>query len=223
MEPEVLFRVIIVGDTGVGKSCLLLRFTENRFKEQHNVTIGVEFGSRSIVLEDQSVKLQIWDTAGQESFRSITRSFYRKADGVMLMYDITAKHTFENCRYWLDEIKQNSDLDIVVYLVGNQVDLDSDMGREVSTDEGQTFAGIHQLSGFKETSAKSGVNVEDVFRELTMALFNKWRMKKDLEPAAAQVILAPTVNHKANNNCCYLQHPPLVSVFTLTTGPTLTP
>jgi Ras-related protein Rab-2A len=224
MEAEVLFRVIIVGDTGVGKSCILLRFTENRFKEQHNVTIGVEFGSRSIVLEDQSVKLQIWDTAGQESFRSITRSFYRKADGVMLMYDITAKHTFENCRYWLEEIRQNSDLDIVIYLVGNQVDLDSDMGREVSTDEGQAFASAHKLNGFKETSAKSGINVEDVFRELTLALFNKWKMKKEIEPVANQVQLAPVVNKRSNNNnCCYLQHPPLVSVFTLTTGPTLTP
>jgi Ras-related protein Rab-2A len=124
MDSEVLFRVIIVGDTGVGKSCFLLRYTEDHFKEQHNVTIGVEFGTKQMTVQDCPVKLQIWDTAGQESFRSITRSFYRKADGVLLMYDVTAAHTFENCEYWLEEIKQNSSVDIVIFLVGNQVDLD---------------------------------------------------------------------------------------------------
>lgn len=99
MEQEVLFRVIIVGDTGVGKSCLLMRYSEDSFKEQHSVTIGVEFGTKNFMIENHPVKLQIWDTAGQESFRSITRSFYRRADGVFLVYDTTARHTFENCEY----------------------------------------------------------------------------------------------------------------------------
>lgn len=125
MEPEVLFRVIIVGDTGVGKSCLLLRFTEDKFNDQHNVTIGVEFGSKVINFDNTTVKLQVWDTAGQEVFRSIARGFYRKADGVLLVYDITARHTFENCEYWLDEIRNNSSLGVVIFLVGNQIDLES--------------------------------------------------------------------------------------------------
>jgi small GTP-binding protein len=123
-EGELLFRVIIVGDTGVGKSCFLLRFTENRFSEQHNVTIGVEFGAKHIQLDGHVVKLQIWDTAGQESFRSITRSFYRKADGVLLVYDVTAGHTFTNCTHWINEIRENSPPDTVIFLVGNQVDLE---------------------------------------------------------------------------------------------------
>lgn len=99
MNVEQLFRIIIVGDTGVGKSCLLLRFSEDKFNENHDVTIGVEFGTKSLILDNQPLKLQIWDTAGQESFRSITRSFYRRADGVLLVYDATARHTFENCSY----------------------------------------------------------------------------------------------------------------------------
>lgn len=123
MDPDVLFRVIIVGDTGVGKSCFLLQFTEGQFREQHNVTIGVEFATKCVTVEGKCVKLQIWDTAGQENFRSITRSFYRKADGVILMYDITNAASFANCEYWLEEIRQNSTLDVVIYLVGNQVDL----------------------------------------------------------------------------------------------------
>jgi Ras-related protein Rab-2A len=206
MEPEVLFRVIIVGDTGVGKSCMLLRFTEDRFKEQHNVTIGVEFGSRAIKVDGQNIKLQIWDTAGQESFRSITRSFYRKADGVILMYDITARHTFENCSDWLDEIKQNSSLDIVVYLVGNQIDLDADAGesREVTTEEGSAFFQQNRLNGFKETSAKSGLNVEGVFEELTRILYKKWRDRKDIDVDAG-VMINP-YKPKPKKKCCYIKH-----------------
>lgn len=123
-EEELLFRVVIVGDTGVGKSCFLLRFTENRFKQQHNITIGVEFGAKSLSIDGQLVKLQIWDTAGQESFRSITRSFYRKADGVFLMYDVTSKVSFDRCDGWVREIRENSPEDVAIYLIGNQVDLD---------------------------------------------------------------------------------------------------
>ena len=206
MEPEVLFRVIIVGDTGVGKSCMLLRFTEDRFKEQHNVTIGVEFGSRAIKVDGQNIKLQIWDTAGQESFRSITRSFYRKADGVILMYDITARHTFENCSDWLDEIKQNSSLDIVIYLVGNQIDLDAEAGesREVSTEEGSAFFQQNRLNGFRETSAKSGLNVEGVFEDLTRILYKKWRDRKDIDVDAG-VMINP-YKPKPKKKCCYIKH-----------------
>jgi Ras-related protein Rab-2A len=122
MEEEVLFRVVIVGDSGVGKSCFLMRLTENKFRDQYNTTIGVEFGSRFVKINEQLVKFQIWDTAGQENFRSITRSFYRKADGVMLMYDVTAAPSFESCEYWIAEIRQNASLDTVIYLVANQVD-----------------------------------------------------------------------------------------------------
>mmetsp|Transcript_25961 Transcript_25961/g.25540 ORF Transcript_25961/g.25540 Transcript_25961/m.25540 type:complete len:176 (-) Transcript_25961:133-660(-) len=175
MDQELLFRVIIVGDTGVGKSCLLLRFSENLFKEQHNVTIGVEFGTKSIEIKGQPIKIQIWDTAGQESFRSVTRSFYRRADGVLLVYDATAKHTFESCEYWLDEIRQNSSQDADIFLVANQVDLveNGEQPREVSTEEGKKFAEKHELSGFLETSAKSGLNVHEAFTTFCTILYEK--------------------------------------------------
>ena len=182
MEPEVLFRVIIVGDTGVGKSCFLLRFTEDRFKEQHTVTIGVEFGTKILRIGGRLIKLQIWDTAGQENFRSITRSFYRKADGVILMYDVTSASTFNNCEYWLEEIRQNSSIDSVVYLVGNQLDLEEtsayyflSVPREVSFQQGSDFSTKHQLSGFKETSAKTGSSVEEVFSEFALELYTRWK------------------------------------------------
>jgi Ras-related protein Rab-2A len=207
MDQDILFRVIIVGDTGVGKSCLLLRFSENTFNEQHNVTIGVEFGSKSIEIGTSSVKLQIWDTAGQESFRSITRSFYRRADGVLLVYDATARHTFDNCKYWLEEIRQNSASDVVVYLVANQIDLVATEGenREVSTQEGQDFAKQNNLSGFKETSARSGINVNEAFNDFCSILFNRWKEHRDVQLVEKPKIdLRPVVKTKKPRRRCYI-------------------
>jgi Ras-related protein Rab-2A len=183
MDQDILFRVIILGDTGVGKSCILLRFSENTFSEQHNVTIGVEFGSKAMEINNNKIKLQIWDTAGQESFRSITRSFYRRADGVLLVYDATARHTFENCSTWLDEIRQNSASDVVIYLVGNQSDLITSGGenREVTAEEAQAFVKTHSLNGFKETSARSGVNINEAFNEFCTVLLNRWKDQRDVQ------------------------------------------
>merc|ERR1712214_167019 len=103
MSYSYLFKYIIIGDTGVGKSCLLLQFTDKRFQPVHDLTIGVEFGARMINIEGKQIKLQIWDTAGQESFRSITRSYYRGAAGALLVYDITRRDTFNHLTTWLED------------------------------------------------------------------------------------------------------------------------
>merc|ERR1711897_90450 len=103
----------IIGDTGVGKSCLLLQFTDKRFRADHDLTIGVEFGARLITIEDKQIKLQIWDTAGQESFPSITRSYYRGASGALLVYDITRRDTFNHLTTWLDDARQHSSSNMV--------------------------------------------------------------------------------------------------------------
>lgn len=95
-QPDALYKLLIIGDSGVGKSCFLLQFTEGDFKEDHNVTIGVEYGAKTVKVADKNLKLQIWDTAGQESFRAITRSFYRNAHGVVLMYDLTRSESYES-------------------------------------------------------------------------------------------------------------------------------
>mmetsp|Transcript_8058 Transcript_8058/g.7134 ORF Transcript_8058/g.7134 Transcript_8058/m.7134 type:complete len:231 (-) Transcript_8058:50-742(-) len=156
-----LFKLIIIGDTGVGKSCLLSRVMDNDFKEEHNVTIGVEFGSFVIKIDGKIVKLQIWDTAGQESFRSITRIFYRGAHCVFLTYDVTRDDTFLDVIDWLKEAKQHSNPDILLYLIGNQADLEDD--RQVSRDRAIEFQKKNKIDAFFETSAKTGNNVEEVF------------------------------------------------------------
>lgn len=160
MSYAYLFKYIIIGDTGVGKSCLLLQFTDKRFQPVHDLTIGVEFGARMVNIDNKQIKLQIWDTAGQESFRSITRSYYRGAAGALLVYDITRRDTFKHLSVWLEEARQHSQSNMVIMLIGNKNDLEH--RRAVSFEEGKAFADANGLI-FMETSAKTAFNVETAF------------------------------------------------------------
>jgi len=170
MAYAYVFKYIIIGDTGVGKSCLLLRYTDNRFHQQHDLTIGVEFGSRMINIDNKDIKLQIWDTAGQESFRSITRSYYRGAAGALLVYDITRRETFNHLTSWLDDARQHSSSEMTIMLIGNKSDLESK--REVSIQDGELFAKENGLI-FLETSAKTSDNVERAFRDTAEKIYQK--------------------------------------------------
>ena len=143
MSYAYLFKYIIIGDTGVGKSCLLLQFTDRRFQPVHDLTIGVEFGARMITIDGKQIKLQIWDTAGQESFRSITRSYYRGAAGALLVYDITRRETFTQLEKWLTEARENASENMVIMLIGNKVDLDHK--RAVTYQDGSDFATKNNL------------------------------------------------------------------------------
>ncbi|MQM19201.1 hypothetical protein Taro_052200, partial [Colocasia esculenta] len=160
MSYDYLFKFIIIGDTGVGKSCLLLQFTDKRFQPVHDLTIGVEFGARMITVDGRPIKLQIWDTAGQESFRSITRSYYRGAPGCLLVYDITRRETFNHLVEWLEDAKQHANPNMTIMLVGNKCDLAH--RRAVSREEGERFAKENGLI-FLEVSAKTAQNVEEAF------------------------------------------------------------
>lgn len=160
MSYAYLFKYIIIGDTGVGKSCLLLQFTDKRFQPVYDLTIGVEFGARMVTIDKKQIKLQIWDTAGQESFRSITRSYYRGAAGALLVYDVTRRDTYNHLASWLEDARQHASPNMVISLIGNKCDLET--RREVKREEGEAFAREHGLL-FMETSAKTGVHVEDAF------------------------------------------------------------
>ncbi|PPS17963.1 hypothetical protein GOBAR_AA02592 [Gossypium barbadense] len=138
MSYDYLFKYIIIGDTGVGKSCLLLQFTDKRFQPVHDLTIGVEFGARMVTIDGRPIKLQIWDTAGQESFRSITRSYYRGAAGALLVYDITRRETFNHLASWLEDARQHANPNMTIMLIGNKSDLSH--RRAVSKEEGEQFA-----------------------------------------------------------------------------------
>merc|ERR1711971_497105 len=170
MSYSYLFKYIIIGDTGVGKSCLLLQFTDKRFQPVHDLTIGVEFGARMINIEGKQIKLQIWDTAGQEAFRSITRSYYRGAAGDLLVYDITRRDTFNHLTTWLEDARQHSNSNMVIMLIGNKSDLEA--RRDVKREEGEAFAREHGLV-FMETSAKTAANVEEAFINTAREIYDK--------------------------------------------------
>ncbi|KAK1393338.1 Guanine nucleotide regulatory protein [Heracleum sosnowskyi] len=160
---DYLFKIVLIGDSGVGKSNLLSRFTRNEFSLESKSTIGVEFATRSINVDDKVVKAQIWDTAGQERYRAITSAYYRGAVGALLVYDVTRNVTFENVGRWLKELRDHTDSNIVIMLVGNKADLRH--LRAVSTEDATAFA-EKESTFFMETSALESTNVEDAFTEV---------------------------------------------------------
>ena len=159
-----LFRIILVGDSSVGKTCILFKFTDGVFKPDHNATIGVELGNRVIEINGEQIKFQIWDTSGQENFRSVTRSFYRRANCAFLVFDLVSSESFNNCSYWLGEIRGNSKKEILIYLIGNKLDLVSNTDFHITKSEIEAFTHNNNLSGYFEISAKSGDNIEFLFK-----------------------------------------------------------
>jgi len=189
-----VFKFVITGDAAVGKSSLLVRLTDQRFLANPDPTLGVEFGSKLITIpnEDKIVKLQCWDTAGTESFRSITRSYYRGAAGCLLVYDVTSRKSFLNVRTWLADVREHADPHVTCILVGNKVDLveEPDGGgssaaftsgvlpgrhrRQVTVEEAEAWARGEGLL-FVEASAKSGENVQDAFVKAACDILTKIR------------------------------------------------
>jgi len=168
-EYDYLYKVVLIGDSGVGKSNLLSRFTRNEFNLETKSTIGVEFATRSIQIEAKTIKAQIWDTAGQERYRAITSAYYRGAVGALLVYDIAKYSTFKNVERWLTELRENADRNIVIMLVGNKSDLRH--LREVPTEEAKAFSEKHKLS-FIETSALDSTNVELAFQNILTEIYH---------------------------------------------------
>ena len=166
---DYLFKVVLIGDSGVGKSNLLSRFTRNEFCLESKSTIGVEFATRSISVDGKTVKAQIWDTAGQERYRAITSAYYRGAVGALLVYDITKAQTFENVERWLKELRDHADANIVISLVGNKADLRH--LRAVGAEDAAAFCEREGLS-FVETSALEATNVDEAFQRILTEIYH---------------------------------------------------
>ncbi|CAG7888687.1 unnamed protein product [Brassica rapa] len=158
---DYLIKLLLIGDSGVGKSCLLLRFSDGSFTTSFITTIGIDFKIRTIELDGKRIKLQIWDTAGQERFRTITTAYYRGAMGILLVYDVTDESSFNNIRNWIRNIEQHASDNVNKILVGNKADMD-ERKRAVPTAKGQALADEYGIKFF-ETSAKTNLNVEEVF------------------------------------------------------------
>ncbi|CDP15958.1 unnamed protein product [Coffea canephora] len=168
-EYDYLFKLVLIGDSGVGKSNLLSRFTRNEFNLESKSTIGVEFATRSLNVDSKVIKAQIWDTAGQERYRAITSAYYRGAVGALLVYDVTRRSTFENVERWLRELRDHTDPNVVVMLIGNKSDLRHLVA--VSTEDGKALAERESLF-FMETSALEATNVENAFAEVLTQIYH---------------------------------------------------
>merc|ERR1711976_420033 len=165
---DYIFKYIVIGDMGVGKSCLLHQFTERKFMPDSPHTIGVEFGTRIVEVMEKKIKLQIWDTAAQERFRAVTRSYYRGAAGAIMVYDITRRTTFNHISSWLTDARNLTNPNTVIFLIGNKSDLEAQ--RDVTYEEAKQFADENGLM-FLEASAKTGDRVEDAFLETARKIY----------------------------------------------------
>ena len=196
----------IFKNIAVGKSCILLQFTDNKFRNQHELTIGVEFGAKTIEIGGKIIKIQIWDTAGQEAFQAITRTYYKGAIGALLVYDITRRETFTHVSKWLEEVRNNSSKSITIILIGNKKDLED--RRQVSYEEGEALAKENGLM-FLEASAKTAYNVVESFNLSAQSILNS--IEKDgFDPNVNSNIKINSENNaggivesnKKNGGCC---------------------
>ena len=173
---NMIFKIVLVGDSGVGKTNLLLRYLKNEFNTQTKATVGVEFGNTKVQIDNALIKAQIWDTAGQERYRSITSAYYKGAHGALIVYDITRKDSFDSVEKWLSDLKNNGEEKMVIMAIGNKCDMVNE--RVISTEEGEAKAQINNIA-FLETSALNATNVAKAFDELIQKLYVAF--KKDFE------------------------------------------
>ncbi|CAG2101597.1 unnamed protein product [Medioppia subpectinata] len=167
---DLLFKLLLIGDSGVGKTCILFRFSDDAFNTTFISTIGIDFKIKTIELRGKRIKLQIWDTAGQERFHTITTSYYRGAMGIMLVYDITNPKSFDNIAKWLRNIDEHANEDVEKMILGNKCDCDDK--RMITKERGETIAREHSIR-FLETSAKANINIDRAFLDLAEAILNK--------------------------------------------------
>ena len=192
-----LFKILLLGDSAVGKSCLLLRYCENSFQESHLTTIGLDFRLKTVNLEDKrKIKVQIWDTAGEDRFRAITRNYYRGANGIILMYDVTDQKSFEHIRDWVEKIKEDAVEEIIIYLVGNKIDLNNK--RIITNEEGKKLAAEYNIK-YYETSVKNSIGVEEVFLSLIKEMDDLFLEKNNKE---VENPVNLNFKNKNKNNCC---------------------
>jgi len=196
---DYLFKYLVIGNSGIGKSCLLIRFTDDTFSDSYVTTIGVDFKIKTLDIDGKSCKLQIWDTAGQERFRNIISSYYRGAQGIMLVYDITDLESFQNLNSWLIEIEKNAAKNVYKILIGNKCDMENE--RKVTYEQGKDFAEQYGMKFF-ETSAKNSTNVNEAFITMTKEVMKNSSKKAETKKNNV-VVTAPSGKEiSGSKGCC---------------------
>ena len=202
MSAKYIIKILTLGDTTVGKSSIVLRFSDDVFDDTIFSTIGIDFKTKFMKVKDSTVKVLIWDTAGQEKFQNIAKNYYKGANGVLLVYDISNRKSFDRVGFWLKELKENNKLDdLYLYLVGNKKDLEEK--RMISTDEGKKFAEDNNIH-FIEVSAKTGEGVREVFNNVLNGALDKIKKDTEKDDGEEKVRLSSfrKIEKKEKNNMC---------------------
>jgi small GTP-binding protein len=198
-KTDYTLKILTIGESAVGKTCILLRFTDNKFLKTHLTTIGIDYKSKVIKVQNYSVKLKIWDTAGQERFRNITQQYYKGADGILLVYDVTERTSFEKVREWMKQIQQNTNKEkIGIILVGNKCDMDE---RQVSTEEGQSLSKEFGIL-FYETSAYKDININESFESLVNEIISKKEPDTSDKKEGTTTLVQKPVDQPKKKGCC---------------------
>ena len=200
-EYDFIFKVLLLGNSDVGKSSLILRYVDQVWSDTFVPTIGVDFKVKTLEIENKQIKMQIWDTAGQERFRNVISSYFRGSHGIFLIYDITNRDSFKNLENWLIEIEKNASQNVLKILIGNKNDLVDD--REVQVEEGQAFANRNGMK-FIETSAKMNTNVNEAFETLAKLMMEFSNEKKTLPTKNETKVLSASSGKdiKTKKKCC---------------------
>ena len=176
-QKEFIYKILLLGDSSVGKTCFLMRYTDNTFQDIHMSTIGLDYKLKNVQLENgKMVKIQVWDTAGQDRFRSITKNYYKGAHGIILIYDVTEQKSFDNVKNWMAQIKEEVSERVSIVLVGNKID-DED-NRKISTEQGESMAKDYEIMFF-ECSAKTGQNIDEIFNNLVKKVVENFSKSAD--------------------------------------------
>ena len=205
MSSKYIIKILTLGDTSVGKSSIVLRFSDDKFDDKIFSTIGIDFKTKYIKLDKFSVKVLIWDTAGQEKFQNIAKQYYKGANGVLLIYDISNRKSFERIDFWLKELKENNRIDeLFLYLVGNKNDMEDK--RVISFQEGEKYAKNNNINFF-EVSAKSGKGVTELFNNVINGVMEKILKKNEKEEIEDKVrlstFLEKNYKNEKNKKCCF--------------------
>ena len=180
IQYDLSFKLIVIGDCGVGKSCLTSRATTNLFDDGYSTTLGFEFVTFNVKINGKIIKLQIWDTCGQETYRSLITNFFRSASLAIVVYAINSKESFENIEMWMRELRIHSSPDVKLFLIGNKVDLENE--RKITKEQGENFAKINKLKLFIESSAKTGFNAQKIFIKAAKILYDEHRQNLKICP-----------------------------------------
>ena len=197
---SVFFKILLIGDLGVGKSCVILRYVEGDFPGNIMSSIGVDFKTKQIELDDHSIKMQIWDTAGHEKFRTITTSYYKSAQAIIILYDITQKSSFDHIRNWITEIDKFGKQGVLKVIVGNKLDLENN--RKISKEDAENLALKYGVKLW-EVSAKDNTNIEEMFVDTIKTLLEKnSKIISESSSMGNNIKLSKNIKNKKNKKCC---------------------